>query len=61
LNINTFRNLGLAVALAALLAVPARSFAQSIVTGGNPDPGTGDGTGSSAAIYIPLVLALATA
>ena len=45
--------------MAALLAAPSPAFAQNIVTGGNPDPGTGDGT-ANAMCYIPLVLALAT-
>ncbi len=47
------------MAMAAVLAIPTQTFAQNIVTGGNPDPGTGDGTGNAMS-YIPLVLALAT-
>ncbi|SEG34779.1 hypothetical protein SAMN05421819_2613 [Bryocella elongata] len=54
---NIFRNLGLVLTLAAVLAAPLKSFADDpIVGGGNPDPGPG---GSSDAIA--LVLALATA
>lgn len=54
---NIFRNLGLALTLAAVLAAPLKSFADDPIVGGaNPDPGPGD-----SASTIALVLALATA
>lgn len=53
------RNLGIVLTLAVLSAGPRILQAQEIVGGGNPDPGTGDGK-PNAAMYIPLVIALAT-
>jgi hypothetical protein len=55
---NIFRNLGLALTLAAVLAAPLKTFADDPIVGGtNPDPGNG----GSDANYIMLVLTLATA
>jgi hypothetical protein len=55
---NIFRNLGLVLTLAAVLAAPLKSFADDPIVGGSaPDPGPG---GDSANVIV-LVLALATA
>jgi hypothetical protein len=54
---NIFRNVGLVLAMAVLLAAPLKSFADDPIVGsGSPDPGPG-GTADA----IVLVLALATA